>query len=270
MRLIIQDNYAQLSLWTASYIVRRIRDFAPDLERPFVLGLPTGSTPIGTYKSLIQFYEQGLVSFEHVITFNMDEYVGLPEDNPQSYHYFMWENLFSRINIKKENVHIPDGMAADLRRECEDYEEAIWKVGGIELFLGGVGSDGHIAFNEPGSSLGSRSRVKTIHRDTKLANAVFFNNNVDAVPDTAITVGVGTIMDAQEVLLLVSGHGKARALEQIVQQGVNHLRTASCLQLHPHALIACDEEATGELKVATVRYFKDIEGSNLDYRQFLD
>jgi glucosamine-6-phosphate deaminase len=151
-------------------------------------------------------------------------------------------------------------MAPDLRRECEEYEEQIRSFGGIELFLGGMGADGHLAFNEPGSSLYSRTRVKTLTRDTRIANARFFDGNINEVPSTALTVGVGTVMDAREVLILVSGHNKARALQAAIEGGVNHMWTLSCLQMHPRAIIVCDEDATDELKVSTVRYFKDIEG----------
>ena len=269
MRLIIQDDYESMSTWAAALLVQRIREFQPGAQRPFVLGLPTGSSPLGMYRALIDFHRQGLVSFEHVITFNMDEYVGLAADHPQSYHYFMCHNFFSHIDIREQNVHILNGMASDLAEECQNYENSIQAAGGIDLFLGGIGSDGHIAFNEPGSSLRSRTRVKTLTQDTKLANSRFFDDDIAAVPTKALTVGVGTIMDADEVLILVNGQRKARALEQVVQQGVNHIWTVSALQLHPRSIIVCDDPATDELKVATVRYFKDVEASHLDYHSML-
>jgi glucosamine-6-phosphate deaminase len=190
----------------------------------------------------------------------MDEYVGLPEDHPQSYHRFMWDNLFSHIDIKGENVHILNGMAGDLEAECESYEKQIQSFGGIDLFLGGMGADGHIAFNEPGSSLSSRTRVKSLTMNTKIANARFFEGDINRVPSTALTVGVGTVMDAREVLILVSGYNKARALQAAVEGGINHIWTLSCLQTHPRAIIVCDEAATDDLRVGTVRYFNDIEG----------
>jgi glucosamine-6-phosphate deaminase len=260
MRLIIHKNYDEACGWAADYIARRIGSFAPGPGRPFVLGLPTGSSPLGIYKKLIAFNRAGKVTFADVVTFNMDEYVGLPEDHPQSYHRFMWDNFFSHIDIKKEQVNILDGMAGDLDRECASYEKRIADAGGIELFLGGMGADGHIAFNEPGSSLHSRTRVKTLTTDTKIANARFFEGDPDKVPATALTVGVGTVMDAREVLILVSGYNKARALRAAVEEGINHMWTLSCLQMHPRAIIVCDEAATDELRVGTVRYFKDIEG----------
>ncbi|MDR2159620.1 MAG: glucosamine-6-phosphate deaminase [Treponema sp.] len=259
MRLVIKKDYGAASAWAAARIADRINGFGPRQDRPFVLGLPTGSSPLGIYRDLAERCRQGKLSFAHVITFNMDEYAGLPEDHPQSYHRFMWDNFFGHIDIDKKNVHILDGMAGDPEAECENYEAAIRACGGIELFLGGMGSDGHIAFNEPGSSLGSRTRIKTLTTETKIANARFFGGDPDKVPSTALTVGVGTIMDAREVLIIVSGHGKARALRAVVEGGVNHMWTLSCLQMHRRAIIVCDEDAAGELKADTVRYFRDIE-----------
>lgn len=263
MRLIIESSYEKLSKWTANYIINRINTFAPTAQKPFVLGLPTGGTPIGTYKEIVKAYKEGRVSFENVLTFNMDEYVGIAEDHPESYHSFMWSNFFSHINIKRENVNILNGNANDLVAECEAYEAKIATVGGIHLFLGGIGPDGHIAFNEPFSSLTSRTREKTLTMDTIIANARFFDGDIHQVPKTALTVGVGTVMDSKEVLIIVNGHSKARALKHGVEGGVNHEWTISALQLHPKGIIVCDEPAAGELKVNTYRYFKDIEKNNL-------
>jgi glucosamine-6-phosphate deaminase len=256
MRLIIHKTYDEVSSWIARYIAGKI---TARKNKPFVLGLPTGSSPLGTYKELIALHQQGKLSFSHVVTFNMDEYLGLSEDHPQSYHRFMWDNLFSHIDIKKENVYILNGMAENPLQECTAYEEAIGACGGIDLFLGGAGADGHLAFNEPGSSLVSRTRVKSLTQDTRMANARFFGGDPEAVPAAALTVGVGTVMDAREVLVIASGHNKARALRQAVEEGVNHMCTLSCLQMHSRAIIVCDEDATDELKVGTVRYFKSIE-----------
>ena len=242
---------------------KKINEFAPTASKPFVLGLPTGSTPIGTYKELIKLHKAGKVSFANVITFNMDEYVGIPENHPQSYHTFMWENFFSHIDIKKENVNILNGNAADLEAECTAYEAKIKIVGGIHLFMGGIGPDGHIAFNEPCSSLASRTRVKTLTMDTIIANSRFFDNDINKVPKTALTVGVGTIMDSKEVIIIVNGHGKARALQNGIEGAVSHMWTISALQTHPKGIIVCDEDATAELKVSTYKYFKDIEKNNL-------
>jgi len=171
MRLIIEKNYDMMSEWAAKHIAYKIKEFNPTKKKPFVLGLPTGSTPVGTYKHLIKLYNKGKISFENVITFNMDEYVGLGEDHPQSYHYFMYKNLFKHIDIKKRNINILSGTAKDLEKECIDYELKIEKFGGINLFLGGIGEDGHIAFNEPGSNFSSVTRVKTLTFETRKANS---------------------------------------------------------------------------------------------------
>ena len=264
MRLIIEPDYATLSRWAACYVASRINAFKPTAERPFVLGCPTGSSPLGMYRNLIELYKEGKVSFRNVVTFNMDEYVGLSEDHPESYHSFMWNNFFSHIDIAKENVNILNGNAEDLKAECERFEKKIESYGGIELFMGGVGPDGHIAFNEPGSSLTSRTRVKTLTTDTIIANSRFFEGNVDLVPKTALTVGAGTVMAAREVMLMVNGHNKARALRHGIEGSITQMWTISALQMHPHAVIVADEAACDELRLATYRYFKDIEKDNLN------
>jgi len=261
MRLIIHENYVNASRWAAKYIAGRINSY--DKNKPFVLGLPTGSSPLGIYKEFIKMVNEEKLSFRNVHTFNMDEYIGLPSDHPQSYRRFMMENLFNHVDIDKKFIHIPDGMAENPVKECKLYEEAIVKEGGIELFLGGMGNDGHIAFNEPGSSLTSRTRVKSLTTETRAANARFFDGDPRKVPDTALTVGVGTVMDSREVMIIVSGRSKARALRAVVEEGVNHMWTLSCLQMHPKAIIVCDEDATEELRVGTVKYFKDIEKNNI-------
>ena len=264
MRVIIEPDYEMVSQWVANYVAKRINDADPNESEPFVLGFPTGSSPIGMYNKLVELNKAGKVSFRNVITFNMDEYVNLPEDHPESYHSFMSKYLFSHIDIPKENINILNGNAPDLEAECAAYEERIKQVGGVKLFVGGIGPDGHIAFNEPGSSLSSRTRIKTLTYDTILANSRFFDDDINKVPKTALTVGVGTVMDAEEVLIIVNGHNKARALRHAVEEGVNHMWTISALQTHPKGIIVCDDEATIELKVGTVKYFNDIESANLD------
>jgi glucosamine-6-phosphate deaminase len=259
MRLIIQQDADRLAQWAADYVVNRINEFAPTSEKPFRLGLPTGSSPIGMYRALVKACQEGRVSFRNVLTFNMDEYVGLPEEHPESYHSFMHRNFFDHIDCPAENIHILNGNATDLEAECAHYEQMISEAGGIDLFIGGIGPDGHIAFNEPGSSLTSRTRVKTLTRDTIIANARFFDGDTSKVPTHALTVGVGTVMDAREVLILVNGHNKARALQAAVEGGVTQMWTISALQMHRHAIIVTDEAACDELKVGTYRYFKDIE-----------
>ncbi len=264
MRVIIQENYENLSRWAANYVAHRINEAAPTEKKPFVLGCPTGSSPLGMYRELIKLYKEGKVSFKHVVTFNMDEYRGIPRDHEQSYHTFMWSNFFNHIDIPRENVNILDGNAPDPAAECRRFEEKIASYGGVDLFMGGVGPDGHIAFNEPCSSLSSRTRVKTLTTDTIIANSRFFGNDINQVPKTALTVGVGTVMDAKSVLLLVNGHNKARALRHGVEGSVSQMWTISALQLHPAAIIVADDAACAELQVQTYRYFKDIESANLD------
>lgn len=263
MRLIIEPTYNEVSRWAAEYVAARINEAHPTEEHPFVLGCPTGSSPLGMYRALIELNKAGKVSFRNVVTFNMDEYCGIPRDHEQSYWTFMWTNFFDHIDIKPENVNILDGNADDPEAECARYEEKIASYGGIDLFLGGVGPDGHIAFNEPGSSLTSRTRMKTLTTDTIIANSRFFDNDVNKVPRTALTVGVGTVMAAKSVLLIVNGHNKARALRHGVEGGISQMWTITALQMHPHAIIVADDAACAELQVQTYRYFKDIEKDNL-------
>ncbi len=259
MRLIPLKTAEQVSRWAARYIVDRINKFKPTEERPFVLGLPTGGTPLATYKELIKLYQAGEVSFKNVVSFNMDEYVGLPQEHPESYHSFMYNNFFNHVDMKEKNINILNGNTDDHDAECRRYEEKIKSYGKINLFMGGVGVDGHIAFNEPASSLSSRTRIKTLTEDTLIANSRFFDNDVNKVPKYALTVGVATLLDAEEVMLLITGHNKALALQACVEGAVNHLWTVSALQLHRHALVVCDEPATQELKVKTVKYFTELE-----------
>ncbi|XP_012267926.2 glucosamine-6-phosphate isomerase isoform X1 [Athalia rosae] len=256
MRLVICDTVDYVAEWSAKYVMKRIKDFQPNENKYFVLGLPTGSTPLGMYKKLIEYNKLGKISFKYVKTFNMDEYVDLPRDHPESYHYFMYNNFFKHIDIDPKNVHLLDGNAPDLEAECNEFEKKITEAGGIELFIGGIGPDGHIAFNEPGSSLVSRTRVKTLAQDTLEANARFFGNDINKVPKQALTVGVGTVMDSVEVMILITGSHKAFALYKAIEEGVNHMWTVSAFQQHARTLIICDEDATLELRVKTVKYFK--------------
>jgi glucosamine-6-phosphate deaminase len=263
VRLLIHQSYESACQWAASYIAGKINNLKN--EKPFILGLPTGSSPLGIYREFVRMYKEGVLSFKNVRTFNMDEYIGLPADHPQSYHYFMFENLFNHIDIDRQHIHILDGTTTDPEKECKLFEEAITKEGGIDLFLGGMGVDGHVAFNEPGSSLTSRTRVKTLTIESITSNARFFGNDILNVPNTALTVGVGTVMDAREVVIIVSGRSKARALKAVIEEGINHMWTLSCLQMHPKAIIVCDDDATEELKVGTVKYFKELEKNNLEF-----
>jgi len=262
MKLVILENYEEISRWTAKYITKKINDYRPTSDNPFVIGLPTGSSPIGTYEELVSIHKSGKLSFENVVTFNMDEYVGIAENHPESYHNFMQRHLFDHVDLNKKSIHIPDGNAQDLMKECENYEAKINSYGGIELFMGGMGADGHIAFNVPGSSLSSRTRLVNLNYETIAANARFFDGDLSKVPKQAVTVGVQTIMDAREVLIIVSGFNKARALQNVVEGGVNHMWTLSALQNHSNAIVVCDEKATWELKVGTVNYFKELNNAD--------
>ncbi|HHF0474408.1 TPA: glucosamine-6-phosphate deaminase [Haemophilus influenzae] len=261
MRFIPLQTEQQVSCWAAQHIINRINDFKPTAERPFVLGLPTGGTPLKTYQELIRLYQAGKVSFKHVVTFNMDEYVALPEEHPESYHSFMYNNFFNHIDILPKNINILNGNTDDHNAECHRYEEKIKSYGKIHLFMGGVGVDGHIAFNEPASSLSSRTRIKTLTQDTLIANSRFFNNDVTQVPKYALTIGVGTLLDAEEVMILATGHQKALAVQAAVEGSINHLWTVSALQMHRHFVLVCDEAAQQELKVKTVKYFTELEGA---------
>jgi len=258
MKLILLQEYNDVSEWAAKYVRNRIIKFNPGPDRHFVLGLPTGSTPLGMYKKLIEYCKEGTISFKYVETFNMDEYVGLPRDHPESYHYYMWSNFFKHIDILPENVHLLNGNADDLIQECNEYEDKIKASGGINLFIGGIGPDGHIAFNEPGSSLVSRTRVKTLAMETVVANARFFGGDIEKVPKSALTVGVATVMDADEVMILITGVSKALALHKAIEEGVSHMWTVSAFQQHTCTTFVCDEPATMELKVKTVKYFKGL------------
>ncbi len=256
MKLIVCNSSSEVSRWVANYIQSTIVRNVTTRGK-VVLGLPTGGSIEQTYALLVEKHVQNTLSFQSVTTFNMDEYVGLSPDNPNSYHAFMHKHLFSQVDIPLENVHIPNGMADNIEKECREYEQSIVAAGGIDLFVGGVGVDGHLAFNEPGSSLQSRTREKTLMHDTRVKNSRFFSS-INEVPRTAITVGIQTILDAYEVLIIATGESKARAVYHLVEGSINAMWTSSMLQMHPRTLIVCDEDATVELKVGTVRYFKEL------------
>ncbi|MBD1575278.1 MULTISPECIES: glucosamine-6-phosphate deaminase [Vibrio] len=263
MRLIPLVNAEQVGKWTARHIVSRINAFKPTADRPFVLGLPTGGTPLVTYKYLIEACKNGDVSFKDVVTFNMDEYVGIDPNHPESYRSFMFNNLFNHIDIQEKNINLLDGQAADTEAHCQAYEDKIRSYGKINLFMGGVGVDGHIAFNEPGSSLSSRTRIKTLTEETRIVNSRFFNDDLNQVPKYALTIGVGTLLDAEEVVILSVGHNKGQALQMAIEGSVNHMWTVTTLQLHRKAILVADEAAQQELKVKTVKYFSELEAENI-------
>ncbi len=241
MRIIIVPDYDALS-WEAARIIKSRIEKKPDL----VLGLATGDTPLGVYEKLIQLHREEYLDFSKVITFNLDEYVGLGPKHPQSYHYYLWNNFFRHINIKEENIYILRGDVKDLKSYCEWYEQKIKEVGGIDLQLLGIGRDGHVGFNEPGSSLYSRTRVKTLTQETIEDNARFFKKR-EEVPRYAITMGIKTIWEARECMLLASGPTKADAVRDCIEGPISASMPASFLQFHPRATIILDEQAANKL-----------------------
>lgn len=256
MRLLVSNN--NLGRWAAHYVAKRINEAKPALEKPFVLGLPTGSTPLDMYKELISLNKAGKVSFANVVTFNMDEYVGLEKNHPESYHYYMWNNFFNHIDINPKNVHILDGNASDLDLECVNYEKAIADVGGIDIQLGGVGENGHLAFNEPWSSFSSKTRSKDLDMSTVIANSRFFDNDISKTPKLALTIGIDTVMQACEVIVMAKGLAKANAVYQAIEGSVSSMYPITALQYHRKALILCDELASYDLRVKTVKYFDSV------------
>ena len=243
MEVFIYDQYETMSK-AAAQEVADVLNAKPNA----VLGMATGSTPLGVYRELVKLHERGQVDFSHVTTFNLDEYVGLPITHAQSYHHFMHENFFRHVNIPPQNIHIPSGTTTNYRAFCDWYERRIQECGGIDLQILGIGSDGHIAFNEPGSSLSSRTRLKTLAKQTIDDNARFFDRPAD-VPIYAITMGVGTILEARQILMLANGAKKAEAVAAAVEGPVTAMITASALQLHPEARVYIDEPAAAKLKM---------------------
>jgi glucosamine-6-phosphate deaminase len=241
MLVIVTENYDAMSREAARLVADRLRK-KPNL----VLGLATGSTPLGLYKELIRMQKDDGLDFSKVTTFNLDEYVGLPPSHNQSFYYFMQENLFKHINLDPRHIHVPQGMAKDVDQFCRWYERRIEECGGLDLQILGIGANGHIAFNEPGSSLGSRTRIKTLTGTTRLDNARFFERH-EEVPRYAITMGVGTIMDAKELLLLANDTGKADAVRAAVEGPITAMCPASIIQMHMLAFVFLDKEAASKL-----------------------
>lgn len=251
MEIIIEASYEEMSK-AAAKVVAGVLNAKPNA----VLGMATGSTPLGLYKELVKMHQEEGLDFSQVTTFNLDEYVGLPVTHPQCYHYFMQENFFQHVNIPPQNIYIPSGTTDNYHAFCEWYEQRIEDCGGIDVQILGIGSDGHIAFNEPSSSLSSRTRLKTLAKSTIDDNARFFDKRED-VPIYAITMGVGTILEAQQLLLLATGKSKAAAVAEAVEGPVTSMITASALQLHEESMVFVDEEAAGELKMRD--YYKWIQ-----------
>ncbi|NCC49842.1 MAG: glucosamine-6-phosphate deaminase [Spartobacteria bacterium] len=241
MEIIIQPSAEAASSYVARYLAAQINN------RPnIVLGLATGGTPEPVYAELIQMYEAGQVDFSRVTTFNLDEYVGLSADHSQSYRYYMRSHLFDRVNIPLENTHFPDGMTDDIPRECRRYEQAIAAAGGIDLQLLGIGRDGHIGFNEPTSSLSSRTRIKTLTEETLRDNARYFESE-EHVPYHVLTMGIGTIRNSRCILLLAHGASKAEAIAASVEGPLSAMVPASALQLNEQVIFVVDEAAASKL-----------------------
>ncbi len=251
MRVIIEKD--------AETVARRAARIVADLVRRkanCVLGLATGATPLGAYRELIRLHQQEGLDFSRVTTFNLDEYVGLGPAHPQSYRRFMQENLFDHVNVPADRIHVPDGRALDFEAYCRQYEQKIADAGGIDLQVLGIGGDGHIAFNEPGSSLGSRTRLKTLTRETIRDNARFFGSE-EQVPRLAITMGVGTILESRRCLLLALGDGKSQAIRDTIEGPITAQVTASALQLHREVIAVIDEAAAGLLERRD--YYAEVE-----------
>jgi len=241
MNIVITDTYEEMSKKAANIIVSQVT-----LNPESILGLATGSTPIKTYEYIREKYEGNEVDFEKTVTFNLDEYIGLSQEDPQSYRYFMDQHLFKHINIKEENIYIPNGLAEDIQLECINYEEEIRKHGGIDLQLLGIGRNGHIGFNEPNVSFEARTHKVSLDEDTIHANARFFDSAED-VPTAAISMGIKTIMMSKKILLLASGKNKAEAINALVNGPITPKLPASILQLHQDVTIILDEEAASLL-----------------------
>ncbi len=254
MQIVILKDAAEVAAYGANLIVEQIGK-KPDS----VLGLATGSTPVALYRQLIERCAKAEVSFAAVRSFNLDEYLGLGGEHPQSYRYFMDRQLFNHIDIDKRNTHVPPGDAPDPIAACEQYEAAIERAGGIDLQLLGIGRNGHIGFNEPSSGLSSRTRVKTLTRETIADNARFFAAD-EYQPHLSITMGIGTILDTRKVLLLATGENKADAVAAMVEGPLSASCPASSLQLHRDAVVVIDEAAASGLK--DIAFYKHIEAEN--------
>jgi glucosamine-6-phosphate deaminase len=260
MEIVIQPTAEEASVVAARIVAQLVRR-KPDA----VLGLATGSTPLRMYAELVRMHREEALDFSRVTAFNLDEYVGLPANHPQSYRAFMWEHLFRHVNVSSERIHIPNGLAADIPAECAAYEAAIRAAGGIDLQVLGIGTDGHIGFNEPSSSLASRTRIKTLTARTRSDNARFFGS-AEAVPFHVVTMGVGTIMDARQVLLLAFGEGKARAVADAVEGPISAMNPASILQMHPVAKCLIDEPAAGTL--SRIEYYRWVYSNKPEWQRF--
>ena len=242
MEVIVVKDYDEMSAKASAIVIDAVKR-KPDI----VLGLATGSTPVGLYSALIEAHKEHGLDFSRVTTFNLDEYVGLAPDHEQSYRYFMNRNLFDHVNVNKEDTHVPDGLAENLSQHCRDYEQMIRDAGGIDIQVLGIGRDGHLGFNEPGSSLGGLTQVVTLARETIEDNSRYFDSE-EAVPKFAVTMGIQTILNSRMCLMLANGEGKTDAVKGCVEGPVAAVCTASALQMHPNAVVVVDEAAAGKLE----------------------
>ncbi|MDA3872416.1 MAG: glucosamine-6-phosphate deaminase [Kiritimatiellae bacterium] len=258
MEIVIQSTPEVASRLAAQHIARQIRE-KPDS----VLGLATGGTPRMLYRELIRLHREEGLDFSQVTTFNLDEYLGLPPEHPQSYHQYMHENFFQFVDISSSRMHLPDGMTRDVAGFCADYEERIREAGGLDLQILGIGTDGHVGFNEPTSSLTSRTRIKTLTQQTLADNARFFKHK-EAQPHHVITMGIGTIMEARRILLLAFGQRKAEAVASAVEGPLTAMVPASILQLHPTAHVFLDEPAAEDLTKAD--YYRWVYAQKPDWQ----
>ncbi len=258
MEIIILPTPEAASLVAAKLVARQVR------EKPSsVLGLATGSTPCRLYEILAKMHHEDGLDFSHAASFNLDEYVGLSPDHPAAYHRFMQEQLFAKINLSRDRIHIPDGLAVDIPAHCDAYERAIVEHGGIDLQILGLGTDGHLGFNEPSSSLTSRTRIKSLTERTRQDNARFFST-IDEVPRHVITMGLGTIMDSRMCLLLAFGRGKAEAVAASVEGPVTASVPGSLLQFHPRAKVLLDADAASMLTRAD--YYRWVYSNKPDWQ----
>ena len=261
MRLIITEEH--VGDWAAYFIAKRILDFNPTEHNPFVLGIPGGGTVLPMYERLVQFHQDGVLSFKNVVFFNTGEYLGISPSNVNSFYSTINTRFFNFVDAELKNIHLLNSLAEDIKEEGQRYEELIKSYGGVHLWICGLGDDGHLAFNEPGSSLTSRTRDKELTFETRVANAKFFNGKVELVPKIALTIGVGTLLDAQEIVVLAQGSAKSRALQVSIEEGINHLYPASALQMHTKATFVASEEAVVDIRVRTYRYHKEVEAKNI-------
>jgi len=260
MEIIIQADSTEASQTAARIIARTVR------EKPHaVLGLATGNTPLRLYRNLVRMHQEEGLDFSGVTCFNLDEYVGIPPAHPSSFHSYMWAHLFSAINVAKERINIPDGLTSDIPAACRKYEQAIRSAGGIDIQILGIGTNGHIGFNEPSSSLSSRTRIKTLTEETRLDVAAAFGGR-ESVPTHVLTMGLGTITDSRMCLLLAFGKKKARAIAQTVEGPVTAMVPGSVLQMHPRVILVLDKDAASELKMAD--YYAWVSDHKPDWQKY--